>query len=73
MIPQVFFIIGPKCSGKTALGSSLAERASMHLMNFNQFLAENNLTGKDDETTTMALIKLLIDTPHTRVLIEDFP
>jgi adenylate kinase family enzyme len=34
MLPQIFFLIGPKCSGKTTLGSALAERTNMTLMNF---------------------------------------
>ena len=29
MMPKIFFIIGPKCSGKTALGGGLAERTNM--------------------------------------------
>lgn len=61
MLPQIFFIIGPKCSGKTALGSALAERTNMHLLNFSKFIKENNLKGKDDETITSALIKNLIN------------
>lgn len=28
MLPETFFLIGPKCSGKTTLGKSLAERAN---------------------------------------------
>ena len=57
MLPQIFFIVGPKCSGKTALGSALAERTNMHLLNFTQFVKDHNLKGKDDEVVTTALIK----------------
>ena len=34
MCPQMFYLVGPKCSGKTVLGSALAERANMQLMNY---------------------------------------
>jgi len=43
MLPQIFSIIGPKCSGKTALGSALAERTNMNLINFSNFVKENGL------------------------------
>jgi len=59
MLPQIFFIIGPKCSGKTALGSALAERTNMYLLNFSQFVKDHHLKGKDDEQLTTALIKEL--------------
>ena len=29
MLPEVFFVIGPKCSGKSMLGGALAERTNM--------------------------------------------
>ena len=34
MLPQVFYLIGPKCSGKTTLGSHLAHRTNMNMLNF---------------------------------------
>ena len=34
IMPQIFFMIGAKGSGKTTLGSTLAERTNMHLMDF---------------------------------------
>ena len=34
MMPKIFFIIGPQCSGKTALGSALAERTNMRMFSF---------------------------------------
>jgi len=73
MLPQMFFMIGPKGSGKTLLGTMLAERTNMYIINFWSFLKENGLYGKDDETVTMGLIKYLINEIHPRVLIEDFP
>jgi ATP-dependent protease Clp ATPase subunit len=73
MLPEMFFLIGPKCSGKTALGGALAERTNMHLLSFPKFIKDNGLKGKDDETITMALIKQLVNEVHPRILLEDFP
>lgn len=72
-MPKIFFIIGPQCSGKTALGSALAERTNMRMFSFAQFLREAGLKGKDDEAVTLALIKALRDEIHCRVLVEGFP
>lgn len=69
----MFFLIGPKCSGKSSLGGALAEKTNMHLLNFTKFVKEHGLKGKDDETVTMALIKHLINEIHPRILLEDFP
>jgi shikimate kinase len=45
-------MIGPKCSGKTALGSSLAERTNMVHVSFSKLIRENGLKEADDETKT---------------------
>jgi len=34
MLPQIFYLVGPKCSGKTALGGALADRTNMTIFNF---------------------------------------
>jgi shikimate kinase len=73
MLPQIFNIIGPKCSGKTALGSSLADRTNMNLINFSKFIKEHGLKEKDCETKTQALIKHLVNETAPRILLEDFP
>src|SRR5688572_11943869 len=73
MLPETFFLIGPKCSGKTTLGKALSERTNMKLLNFSQFLKSSDLKNADDETKTMALIKLLVNETVPRILIEDFP
>lgn len=73
MLPETFFLIGPKCSGKTTLGKALAERTNMKILNFSQFLKSQDLKNTDDETKTMALIKNLVNETVPRVLIEDFP
>jgi adenylate kinase family enzyme len=73
MLPQIFYIIGPKCSGKTAIGSAVAERMNMNLLDFKKFVRENGLKEKDCETKTQALIKYLVNETCPRILIEDFP
>ena len=73
MLPQTFFLIGPKTSGKTTLGGALAERCNMKHFNFLKFIKDSGLNGKDDETVTLALIKYLINETHPRILLEDFP
>lgn len=57
MLPQVCFIIGPQAAGKTTLGAVLCERTNQKQINFNDFIAENKLVGKDDETVVLSLIK----------------
>ena len=73
MLPETFFMIGPKCSGKSTLGKALAERTNMKLLNFSQFVRQHDLKNADDETKTMALIKHLVNETVPRILLEDFP
>ena len=73
LLPEVFFLIGQKAAGKTTVGSSLAERTNMTLMQFNEFVQKNSLQNEDDETITFALIKTLLDEVSPRILIENFP
>lgn len=73
MLPNIFFMIGPKSSGKTSLGNALAERCNMQVLNFSKFLKEHQLKEADDETKTAALIKVLVNETAPRILLEDFP
>lgn len=73
VLPQVHFILGPPRSGKKTLGQKLAERTNMANLYFDQFLKDNNLFGKDDETIVNSLISHLVNQAATRVLIYDFP
>ena len=34
MLPEIFFMIGPKCSGKSHLGKALSDRTNMMTLNF---------------------------------------
>lgn len=73
VLPQVFWLVGPKCSGKTAIGGALAERTNMFHVNFSHLIKEHGLKEADDETKTEHLIRYLVNEPAPRVLIEDFP
>jgi adenylate kinase family enzyme len=73
LLPEVFCLIGPKASGKTTVGSELAERTNMTHMEFNEFIRSRSLQGADDETVTFELIKHLLDEVSPRILIENFP
>lgn len=73
MLPQVSFIIGPRGSGKTCIGKALCEVSNQKMLNFSNFIEENKLVDKDDETVMQALIKHLADEICPNVLIEGFP
>ncbi len=73
MLPQISCMIGPKASGKTTLGNALCKRTNMKLINYNEFLREQNLNDCDEETQTVALIKCLSIEKVPRILLEDFP
>lgn len=56
VLPQVMFILGPKASGKSTIGQTMASRTNMKLIDFNQFVQCNGLDGQDDETVTTHFI-----------------
>lgn len=73
LLPEVYFLNGPKASGKTTIGKLVGEKTNMELLNFDNFVKTHKLQGKDDETKVFKLIGALLDTVSARVLIEDFP
>ena len=73
MLPQVSFLTGPMCSGKTSLGNALCERTNAKLVNFNAFLKDNGLEGACDDDQVQALIQNLANEIAPRVVLEDFP
>ncbi len=75
MLPQVFFMIGPKGSGKSTVAKELAQRTNMIVLNFDGFLRAKgfDVNDYDDEDATMALVKHLVNETNPRVLLEDFP
>lgn len=75
MFPQVFFVIGPICSGKTELSTYLADRTNMTYLNFQAFAAKNDFIKirSKPELIVQELIKRLRSEPNTRVIIDNFP
>ena len=73
LLPEVYFLNGPKGSGKTTVGKLLSEKTNMEQLNFDQFCKNLNIKDKDDETKVFKLIGYLLDTINPRVLLEDFP
>jgi len=73
MLPQISWIVGPKISGKSSLGSALAERTNAKLLKFCEFRKKHGLENSDDETVVHALIQQLALEISPRILIEDFP
>lgn len=75
MLPEVFFMIGPKGCGKSTIAKELGYRTNMQVLGFDKFLKDAgfNLNQYDDEEVTHALIKHLINETAPRILLEDFP
>jgi adenylate kinase family enzyme len=75
LIPETFFMIGTKGSGKTQVGKALAERTNMGYLSFKEFQVSQKKAGKkgDDESLTQSLIVHLLDSVEPRILIEGFP
>lgn len=77
MLPEVFFMVGARGSGKSVVAKELGARANMLLVNFDTFIRQNGFAADggeiDDEEVTLALIKYLVNETAPRVLLEDFP
>ena len=61
VLPQIYFAIGPKASGKTAVTTYLAERTNMLRMDFESFASMRKFSGfrNDPDLLTRELIKEL--------------
>jgi Cdc6-like AAA superfamily ATPase len=75
MLPEIFFMIGPKGSGKSSVAKKLGDRANMQVINFKAFLAKSGINPDDydDEEATLALVHHLVNETSPRILVEDFP
>lgn len=73
LLPEVYFLIGPKASGKTIVGKHLAEKTNMQLLNFKSFCHSKGIQNQDDEAKVFKLIGYLNDSVSPRILLEDFP
>ena len=67
------FMLGPKASGKSKIAEDMAARSNMNHINFNDFVEQNGLKGKDDETISYELVQSLSREMFPRVIIEHFP
>lgn len=73
-IPQLYFIIGPKCAGKSSVCKYLADRANMSLFDFKNFANIQAPTIKNSpELLTTEFIKEIHKINASRLLIEGFP
>lgn len=43
LLPDVFFLNGPKGSGKTTVGKLLAEKTNMEVLNFDKYIKQHKL------------------------------
>jgi len=66
-------ITGPKASGKTRIGEAVGSRTNTRLISFSDFIKEQGLKAKDDETKVQALIDSFFKNQNRRVMVEDFP
>lgn len=73
MLPEVFFLIGPKGAGKSHVAHELAARTNMEVLNYEVFLQASGLSGADDEEATLALVNRMSQETAPRILLEDFP
>jgi adenylate kinase family enzyme len=73
LIPELFCLLGPKCSGKETVGTQVAKRANMRFMNFSRFLRVKKLVKASDEKKMKELTLFLLEANATRFLIQNFP
>eukprot|EP00826_Nyctotherus_ovalis_P021421 TRINITY_DN1690_c0_g3_i3.p1 TRINITY_DN1690_c0_g3~~TRINITY_DN1690_c0_g3_i3.p1 ORF type:complete len:567 (+),score=173.85 TRINITY_DN1690_c0_g3_i3:534-2234(+) len=74
-LPQLFFFIGPRCSGKTTVCKHLAKRTNMHYIDFKALLNKKRFAviRGDPEAVTKELIGCLHTVNASRLIIEGFP
>jgi shikimate kinase len=56
LLPQCMSMLGPKISGKTTIGTLMAARTNMKLVDFNFFIKASGLVGQSDEDITQQFI-----------------
>jgi shikimate kinase len=49
-------VLGPKISGKSTIGTVIAARTNMKLVDFNFFIKASGLVGQSDEDITQQFI-----------------
>lgn len=74
-LPQLFFFIGPRCSGKSTVCKHLAKRTNMHYIDFKTLLSKKRFAAVrgDPEAVTKEFIRCLHTVKASRLIIEGFP
>ncbi len=74
-LPETYLIVGKIYSGKSLCSQMLSGRMSMEIINFNDFLNEQEITKKktDDEFVINQFLKRQRDKQIHRFFINDFP
>lgn len=73
LLPEVYSLIGPKCSGKRTVGHKVAERANLRFLDFSRFLKAKKLTRASDEEKMKEFVKFMYGANETRFLALNFP
>ena len=74
-LPEIFFIIGPKCGGKTLVCDYLKERTNIASINFELLSKQKHLisVAENPEKITKELIKEIHKIKADKLIIEGFP
>jgi len=73
LLPEVYSLIGPKCSGKRTVGMKVAERANLRYLDFERFLKAKKLTKASDEDKMREFVNFMYNANETRFLALNFP
>ncbi len=75
VMPQTYFIVGPRASGKSAVSAYLAERTNMQHLDFAVFAGKKEFAGirGSPDLITRELIKELHNVNRPRAMVEGFP
>ena len=75
LYPTIYSIIGKRYSGKTELSNVLHFRTGIKLIDFNEFLKNEDISKRisDNEFVVSSFINYLRQIRDIRVMIEDFP
>lgn len=73
ILPQCLCLMGPKASGKTTISHMMSQRVNIKPIDFNQFVKNSGLRGKEDDVLVDNFIQFLATEKSTRVMLENFP
>eukprot|EP00826_Nyctotherus_ovalis_P030639 TRINITY_DN2445_c0_g2_i1.p1 TRINITY_DN2445_c0_g2~~TRINITY_DN2445_c0_g2_i1.p1 ORF type:complete len:741 (-),score=248.26 TRINITY_DN2445_c0_g2_i1:325-2547(-) len=70
VLPSLYFVIGPKASGKSLASNHLSSIAQMNVVKFDEW---EKLKSKTPETALIEFVKELHKQPSMKMVIEGFP